>query len=292
MASLNWADGTPAWAATSYQLIADLHRPLVRRLVARGGRARCHVAQRQGGLGHAVVARLHQPALRRGDVALDADAFAQRQPVAQAGQHMALLRSAPIEIGGAHRIGRDLLGAFVHGAAERVERLRIAARRRLLEPRPGVDEIARHAEAAQIENAEIDLRPRVSGRRGLLEQVERARLVARRAGKALCVDDGQAMRALARAGVGGALDVAQAIAIGAAIEQHGAEPRLGIGIARHQRSERRLRRAEIAGAIGGDGRAQRRRHVGRVLLRERGTADGNRRRKHRHPQHRHFVLKV
>jgi hypothetical protein len=228
----------------------------------------------------------------RGDVALDADAFAQRQAVAQACQHMALLGSAAIEIGSAHRIGRDLLGAFVHGAAERVERLRIAARRRLLEPCPGVDDVARHAKAAQIENAEIDLRPRMPSRRRLLEQVERPRFVAWRAGEALGVDDGEPMRAFARASIGGALDMVEGIAIGAAIEQHGAEPGLGIGVARRHRPERRLRRAEIAGAIGRHGRAQRRRDVGRVLLRKHGAARGNRCRKHRHAQHFHLVLKV
>jgi hypothetical protein len=100
------------------------------------------------------------------------------------------------------------------------------------------------------------------------------------------------MRALVGACIGGALDVAQRVACETAIEQHGAEPGLGIGIAPRHRPERRLRRAEIAAAIGGDGRAQRRRHVGRVLLCERGTARGKHCRKHRHAQHRHFVLKV
>ena len=209
MASLNWADGTPPCAATSYQLTAVCTVRSFAALSREAGvrAAMSPIARAASGTPLSRACTSHFWAC--GDVALDADAFAQRQPVAQAGQHMALLGGAAIEIGGAHRVGRDLLGAFVHGAAERVERLRIAAGRRLLEPCPGVDEIARHAEAAQVEDAEIDLRARVPGRRGLLEQFERARFVARRAGKALGVDDGQTMRAFARAGVGGALDVAQ-----------------------------------------------------------------------------------
>jgi hypothetical protein len=59
--------------------------------------------------------------------------------------------------------------------------------------------------------------------------------------------------------------------LAAAIEQHGAEPGFGIGVAPRHRPERRLCRAEIAGAVSGDACAQRRRHVGRVLLRKRGT---------------------
>ena len=60
-----------------------------------------------------------------------------------------------------------------------------------------------------------------------------------------------------------------------------------------QRAEGRLGGAKIAGAIGGDRRTQRRRHVGRrVLLSARGAGRGKQHREQRHPQRDHLVLKL
>jgi hypothetical protein len=269
-----------------------LHRPLVRRLVARSRRARRDVAQRQRRLRYATVARLDQPALRGGKVALDADALAQRQTVAQAGLRMAFLCRPSVEIGRTDGVGSGSFAAFVHGAAQRIERLRITGCSRLLEPGTRVHQIARNAQTAHVEDAEIDLCAQMAGRGGLLEELERARLVARRAGESLRVDQRQTMCALGGASIGGPLNVAQAIAVTAAIEQDCAEPRLGIGIARRHRPEGSLRRAKITGTISDDGRTQIRSNIRAVLLCARDAARGDRRRKQRHVSHDHLVLKV
>lgn len=213
-----------------------LHGPLVGRLVARRRRARRHVAQRQRRLRHAVVLGECQPALRREVVALDAGALAQRQPVAQGGQHEALLGGAAEQIGSAHRIGWDLIAACVHGTAEDIERHRIAARRRLLQPGACLDQVTWRPLAAQEEDAEIELGAGMSGRRSLQEKLVGPAIVARRSGQALGVDQSQPMGALGRSCIGGALDEAQALAVGAPVEQHGAEPGLGIGVARGERA--------------------------------------------------------
>jgi hypothetical protein len=78
-------------------------------------------------------------------IAFDAGAFAQRQAIAQSGQRMAFFGSPPIEVGGAHRIGHGLSRTFRQGAAQRVERLGIAADGRFLEPGARLDEIGRGA---------------------------------------------------------------------------------------------------------------------------------------------------
>ena len=94
-----------------------------------------------------------------------------------------------------------------------------------------------HALAAQIENPEIELGADVAGRGGLLEEFDGSAVVARRAGQALGVDQRKPMGAFARAGVGGVLDVAQSFAVGAAVEQDGAQPGLGVGVARRERAK-------------------------------------------------------
>ena len=125
-----------------------MHDLLVGCLVARGGRARRQVAQRQGGLGYAAFLRLHQPALCGDGIAFDAVAFTQRQAIAQSGEGIAFLGGSPIEVGGAYRVGDSLSCAFRQGAAQRVERLGIAAGRRFLQPGARLDEIGGRALAA------------------------------------------------------------------------------------------------------------------------------------------------
>ena len=150
-----------------------------------------------------------------------------------------------------------------------------------------------HALAAEIENPEIELGADVACRGGLFEELEGLGVVARRAGQTFRIDQGQPMRAFARAGIGRMLDMAQPLAVGAAVEQHGAKPGLGVGIARRERAERCLGGGEIAGMIGGDGCLQRRRHiVRRCLLSARGAGYGEQRRKQRHSCRDHLVLKV
>jgi len=266
---------------------------LVGGLVASRWQARDLVAERQRRLGHAVLLRLHQPALAGRDVALDAEALAQGEAVAQPGQRVALLGGAAIEVGGAHRVGRDHVRALVEGAAERVHRLRVAAGRGLLEPCPRRHQVARHALAAQVQDAEVDLGARVARGGGLLEQFDGLRLVARLAGETEGIDQREAMVALDRAGIGSALDRAQALAALAAIEQDGAEPSLGLGIAGGKRLQGGFGSGEIAGTVGTDGGTQRRRHVGGGgRLRARGAARGQQGHKQRRSPVDHFVLKV
>ena len=66
-----------------------------------------------------------------------------------------------------------------------------------------------------------DLRP---------EQLDRARLVARRAAIAIGKDQRQTMGAFSRAGIGGLLDQPQAFALGAAFHEDGTQPRRGVGV--------------------------------------------------------------
>ena len=133
----------------------------------------------------------------------------------------------------------------------------------------------------------------MAGRRGLLEELDRTAVVTRRARQALRVDQRQPVRAFARAGIGGVLDAAQSFAVGSAVEQHRAVPGFGVGVAGGEGAKRGLGGGEIAGAIGRDRGAQRRRDVvGIDLLAARNTAGGEQRREQRHPQRDHFVLKV
>ena len=127
----------------------------------------------------------------------------------------------------------------------------------------------------------------------LLEQLEGPGVVARRALDALGEDQREAMRALGRASIGGVLQGLHGLARVAAIEQHGTEPGLGIGIARRQPPQRGFGGRQITGAIGQHCRAQRRRDVRRV---ERLRPDGCRRDEQRRQQHPprtdHLVLKL
>ena len=133
----------------------------------------------------------------------------------------------------------------------------------------------------------------MAGRGSLLEEFDCPLLVARRARQALRVDQRQPVGAFARAGVGGVLDVAQAFAVGAAVELDGAQPGLGIGVFCGERTKSGLGAGEIAGAIGLDRRAQSGRDIGRAgLLAVRDAARGEQRREQRHSQRDHFVLKV
>ena len=70
----------------------------------------------------------------------------------------------------------------------------------------------------------------MAGGRGLLEQLDARGRRCAACRQALRVDQCQPMGAFAGAGVGGVLERLQAFAVVAAIEQHGAEPGLGVGI--------------------------------------------------------------
>ena len=179
---------------------------------------------------------------------------------------MPALRRAAIKVGGTCRVGTWLACAFRDGATQRIEGLGVASGRSLFQPGARLDEIAGNALAAEKKDPEIELGPHVAGRGGLLEQLGRPVVVARHAGEALRVGQGQPVRAFARTGIGGMLYVAQAIAIRATIDQHRAEPCFGIGVAWGQRAQSRFGSSQVAGAIGRHGGTQGWRDVGAGIL--------------------------
>ena len=65
--------------------------------------------------------------------------------------------------------------------------------------------------------------------RGLLEEFDGARRIARDARIAIDEAEGQSMLAFGRSGIGSALDQLEAVGLGAAFEQDRAQPGIGIG---------------------------------------------------------------
>jgi hypothetical protein len=82
--------------------------------------------------------------------------------------------------------------------------------------------------AAEIDRAEVELRTAMALSRGLLEEFDGARRIARHAGVASDEDEGQSMLALGRPGIGRALDQLEALGLAAAFEQDRAQPGIGI----------------------------------------------------------------